>query len=259
MSDEIKTFCSACNGHLSFPAELLGTDAWCPHCGHMTKLTRPKPQSSTGAVTHPAVKSKSKEKASATSAPAAPAAKKKRKKVPPGICPSCESPVGLDDAICIECGEKIPKKIKWFRVVGFIVVGLLLLVILLQWTTQLPGIGLERGVKAKILAKIGIRTRTASGKIATEGEEIFIKDGHKLAAEEGGNFRFVRGTVQNNSAHRFMGVRIEIEMLNKNSEVIGRISDYTQSIEPWKSWEFKALVVDPDAAAYKLLPIDARR
>lgn len=255
MPDEIKSFCSHCNGHLVFPAELLGTDAWCPHCGHMTKLAKAKPQSAT-ATPQSVVKSKSKTAASPGSA-AQP--KRKTKKVPPGICPSCEAEVGLEDVICVQCGGKLPKKIKWFRVVGYVVVAMLLVVVALQWATSLPGIGLPIEIKAKILAKVGIGARNASGKIATAGEEIFIKDGHKLGAEEGSNFRYVRGVVQNNSDYRFMGVRVEIEMLNKDKEVIGRITDYTQSIEPRKSWEFKALVMDPEAVEYKLLPIDARR
>ncbi len=255
MADEIKSFCSHCNGHLVFPEELIGTDAWCPHCGHMTKLAKAKPQSA-AVATQSVVKAKSK---TATNPKPAAQPKTKKKKVPPGICPSCEAEVGLEDVICIQCGTAMPKKVKWFRVVGYTVVGLLLLVVLLQWTTNLQGIGLPKEIKAKILSKVGIGARNASGKIATEGEEIFVKSGHKLSSDEGSNFRFVRGVVQNNSPHRYMGVRVEMEMLNKNNEVIGRIADYIQSIEPWKTWDFKALVMDPDAVEYKLLPIDARR
>jgi len=45
----------------------------------------------------------------------------------------------------------------------------------------------------------------------------------------------------------------------RNAQLKGRFED-VQSIEPGKEWEFKVLLLDPDAVGYEpILPVDGYR
>lgn len=63
----------------------------------------------------------------------------------------------------------------------------------------------------------------------------------------GGNLAQIRGSVQNHSPTPFFDIRIEFDLLDRNGGVVGTASDYTSIIDSNKTWNFKALAIDPEA------------
>ena len=66
---------------------------------------------------------------------------------------------------------------------------------------------------------------------------------------------YAAGVVLNDSDYQRFGVKIELEVFNSASRKLGAASDYTQVIEPRKSWAFRALLTDAKAATAQLTRI----
>lgn len=81
--------------------------------------------------------------------------------------------------------------------------------------------------------------------------------GGPISLEKQGDGRLVYavGTVHNASDHERFGVKVDVDVLNKEGDKIGSATDYTQVIEPGKDWKFRALVTDRNAARGKLADI----
>lgn len=63
---------------------------------------------------------------------------------------------------------------------------------------------------------------------------------------------YVVGTIQNNSEVQHQSVRVDFNLFDKNGKQIGQASDYIMILEPKSKWDFKALVVEAEAATAKL-------
>ena len=69
----------------------------------------------------------------------------------------------------------------------------------------------------------------------------------KLEKSGVGDLIYAVGALRNDSDHQRFGVKVEVELLGPRGEKIGAASDYTQSIDMGKSWNFRALVTDRGA------------
>ncbi len=63
------------------------------------------------------------------------------------------------------------------------------------------------------------------------------------------------GTVTNLSGQQRFGVRIELEILDKENVKLGEASDYTQVLEPGATWAYRALLPDSHAAGVRVARI----
>ena len=65
----------------------------------------------------------------------------------------------------------------------------------------------------------------------------------------------VVGVVENRTSRLRPGVRVEIELLNARGEPLWSTSAFAPSIEPNKSWSFRASVVDPNAVTGRVAQV----
>ena len=65
----------------------------------------------------------------------------------------------------------------------------------------------------------------------------------------------VNGVVENRTTRPRQGVRVEIELLNARGEPLWSTSAFAPSIEPNKSWNFRASVVDPNAVTGRVAQV----
>ncbi len=81
--------------------------------------------------------------------------------------------------------------------------------------------------------------------------------GVKLETTKGSSLIYVVGSVRNASEHQRFGVRVEFDLFDKAGNKISTppSSDYKQIMEPREEWAFRAIVLDPKAAAAKLAKI----
>jgi hypothetical protein len=75
-----------------------------------------------------------------------------------------------------------------------------------------------------------------------------------ITIERSPNSRLVYAvaTIKNDTDRQRFGVKVIVDVLNKEGETVGKTSDYTQFIDAHKEWTFKALVTDFKAAGAKI-------
>lgn len=76
-----------------------------------------------------------------------------------------------------------------------------------------------------------------------------------LEKEGDGRLVYAVGVVRNTSTRQRFGVKVDVDVLDKQGDKIGSATDYTQVMEPGKDWKFKAMVTDRKAAKVKLADI----
>ena len=75
-----------------------------------------------------------------------------------------------------------------------------------------------------------------------------------------GNVHFISGMIVNNSSnYRFLGVKVEFELLDKAGNSLGKTIDQLGILEPKKSWAFRAVAIDPDAVSFKFIALNAEK
>jgi hypothetical protein len=67
-----------------------------------------------------------------------------------------------------------------------------------------------------------------------------------------GNLVYAVGTITNASEYQRFGVKVELELFNKNGKKIGSTTDYKDIIEPNREWPFHAMVLDPKTTSAKV-------
>ncbi len=77
----------------------------------------------------------------------------------------------------------------------------------------------------------------------------------KLENTKGSSLVYAVGTLTNDSDYQRFGVRVEVELLNRQEAKVGTAQDYHDLIEPHKSWQFRALVIDSQTASARLSSI----
>ena len=73
------------------------------------------------------------------------------------------------------------------------------------------------------------------------------------ALKEEGTFYFITGTVQNNSiTDTYFQVGVKFLLQDAQGNPLGMVQDSVGFIDPGKTWDFRVLVIDPDATKYVL-------
>ena len=185
-----------------------------------------------------------------------------------------------EDKVCMECGHRRPFKTKWtgnaiFRMAAGVVLLGELAVLGLQWTTEGKPFGLRQRTRSAVLVKVGLREEldpaqqaALVGKNETNPAAAVAKDpdlklkSHELKPDQDNGSLWIRGVVKNISKYRYYRVKVRFKMKDKEGNVIPEMeaSAYKQAIDPGKEWNFKALMVDPDAVSYEpIMPITGNR
>lgn len=64
--------------------------------------------------------------------------------------------------------------------------------------------------------------------------------------------RFVVGTLKNNTNKRYSYVQVEINLYDKEGNLVGSTLDNVNNLDPHGTWKFKAVVMEEDAVEAKL-------
>jgi Zn finger protein HypA/HybF involved in hydrogenase expression len=288
----LKCPCRQCGGNIEFPAEAAGATVNCPHCSGQTVLALPdspagestsiptatdppagpgsKPSSAKPAPRHsgsgavpvakPAAKPAAKPVGKRPSEPAKPASRTPAPVPKPteeeqdggresgkaylslteadydiaerGLrCRSCGAHYGKDDVVCPNCGSAVRTGLRMFRVVG----GLLVVAL---------------GIAAPFTIPKKEKPRPNRPDFQMMAEQKWQRDG---------NLSYLVGTVTNNSEFRYIGVKVEFELFDRNGTTLGTTSDYVSFLEAGKAWNYRAIAVDPDAATAKLVSLIGKR
>jgi hypothetical protein len=74
----------------------------------------------------------------------------------------------------------------------------------------------------------------------------------KLDKTKGSSLVYAVGAITNDSEYQRFGVRVKVDILNRNGGNAGSAQDYKDVIEPHKIWQFRALVIGGKAASAKV-------
>jgi len=77
----------------------------------------------------------------------------------------------------------------------------------------------------------------------------------KLEKAPGTSLVYAVGTLNNPATRQRFGVQIELNLFDASGKKVGAARDYQPLIEPQGQWQFKALVVDSQAATAELASI----
>jgi hypothetical protein len=79
----------------------------------------------------------------------------------------------------------------------------------------------------------------------------------KVSLDNSGNDSLIYaiGTLTNESTRQRFGVKVELDVLDAHRNKLGSATDYTELIEPGKTWKFRAMVTDKNATAAKLTKV----
>ena len=294
-----KCSCQNCDEHLEYPADYEGTEIACPHCDQGTLLQQPKddaaqssPSDSPSALAPPAMGSHGRASAmpllSGENVPNSgdPLADAMPQDIlqsadavandepDPFTCESCGAAMMPEDKVCVECGDRRPTVRNWnasviFRVIAGIVLAFEMLVLGLQWTTTSKPFGLRDHSRHAVLVKLGLRCEdpdpdsnsTHPLPSPSRDSDLLLRD-HSLKPDKNNGTLWIHGAVKNVSEYRYLAVKVKFNLKDRASSVIpgASVSAYVQSIEPGKEWEFKVLLLDPDAVGYEpILPIEGYR
>lgn len=67
-----------------------------------------------------------------------------------------------------------------------------------------------------------------------------------------GSLVYAVGTITNASEFQRFGIKVELDLFNKNGKKIGTATDYKDIIEPHHEWQFHGMVLDSKATSAKV-------
>ncbi len=177
------------------------------------------------------------------------------------------------DVLCIQCGFRMPRAIPWLRVGALAVVLLELAYAALRWDGMTPA------TRAALSAKLGFGGKTPVAQAASSGAgegnqtatpvpaAVLPPDKGTLvfasapSLKQEGDFNYIVGSVKNTSARDvFYDVTVRFRLSDGAGAALGNSQDYAPWVEAGKTWDFRVLVLDPDATKWEFIePIGGRR
>lgn len=90
------------------------------------------------------------------------------------------------------------------------------------------------------------------------GEDLQVLK-QQIQKAELGSLRYVSGVVTNHGDRQFFNVKVEFEMLNTKGQVVGNANDYLGNLAPHAAWNFRAQILDRDAAKPRLTKLTGEK
>ncbi len=213
-SDTIKGACSSCHGRISFPTAAAGSTIACPHCGSQTVLAAAGAPAPTPAPAHAPQPAHNAPTAHRPSPPV------------PGAPPQQR----LYKA-------RIPSKRGKSKGTMFALIGVGAVVL----------VGIAVLVTVALVKKGG---GGGGGGSVGKGSGLELLSSNIQRAQEGG-LVYVVGVVTNHDPVQYFNVKVEFDLFDSNGQPLGETSDYNGNLAPNKGWEFRALVLEENAADAK--------
>ena len=157
-------------------------------------------------------------------------------------CPSCGAVLDAETGRCLKCGAR-----GWR--VGRISLALGLVIVLAGGAA-----GWFYFQKAKAKKTVPSQSVSPVSKRPKSLSDLKVGD-IVLEQTPGSKLRYAVGTVQNDSEHQRFGVKIVLDLFDRNETKVATATDYVQVLEPHGSWRFRALVLDLKAASARLARI----
>jgi len=211
-SDTVKGACSSCSGRISFPAAAVGSTIACPHCGAQTVLAAP----------------------GAAAAPAPAPAPGPARPQPAAQRPSPPVPGGGPGQQLYKA--RIPSRKGKSNALMFTLIGVGVVVL----------IGIAILITVIVLKKGGNGDAAGAG----GGEGLELLNSNIQRAQEGG-LVYVVGVVTNHDPVQYFNVKVEFDLFDSGGQPLGETADYNGNLAPNKAWEFRALVLEENAADAK--------
>ena len=256
----IKGGCTRCGGHIEFPANLAGSEVKCPHCAQSTQLLDNLAPAPTAAPS-PAPESKPSAQRSAPAAREPRAASSKAAPAQPKVsqeCPGCGLEVSIVAEECPGCGAKLKKKaLPWIPVAAAAAVVLLI-------GGGIAFFMMKKGTPSAAEAVAGSEPVEAAPdnrfsmseerKVTLSGKfELLSYEVEKI---EGRSLIYVIGTVTNGTPQQAFGVKVTFDLKDAAGGDAGTATDYLSALPSGDAWEFRALVLDTNAAKATLSALE---
>ncbi|WP_027309321.1 FxLYD domain-containing protein [Caloramator sp. ALD01] len=66
---------------------------------------------------------------------------------------------------------------------------------------------------------------------------------------------YITGQIKNNTDKTFSYVQVEINLYDKNGQQVGSTIDNINNLEPGKTWNFKAIILEDNVHSYKIVNV----
>ncbi len=187
-----------------------------------------------------------------------------------GECQHCGGPIEFhaehtgSTATCPHCGEQtelllppppqeespVRRKAIVFAVVALLILlgGLIATGIALKRAQRLQ----NRPAPPPAAGQVAAPVTVATGPFAAQE---FGASPVSLAQGQGSSVIYAVGTVTNLSSRSRFGVKVELEIHDRAGTKLAGATDYQKVIEPNAEWKFRALVLDKQAAAARVIAI----
>jgi len=142
-------------------------------------------------------------------------------------CDSCGRKYEKGAVFCPTCKEVVARWLVWLRRFGWLVVLSLAVVAVLNFRRLYPG-GADAGP-------------------SRAGVEMLS---HTMSREKFGDLTYIRGVVTNHSPVDLFYVKVEFDLIDNRGKVLDTVGDQLNVISSNAVWNYKALVLDPDAVRY---------
>jgi predicted RNA-binding Zn-ribbon protein involved in translation (DUF1610 family) len=217
-----KASCDLCGAHIEFPDTAVGRMINCPHCGERTQLR---------SNTKPGL---------------------------PDTVPSVEDEVEDDSPLPPRKARSVP------LVAGLVCVLVALAAVGIFLLKRTPPNPVVKPAETRTNSPASTSSRTptnpptpavaADPKLPKALSDLKVGD-IQLEKAKGSSLVYAVGNLNNDSDYQRFGIRIKLDLLNKEEVKLGTAQDYKDILEPRKSWKFRALVTDSKAVSAKLATI----
>lgn len=143
-------------------------------------------------------------------------------------CNSCGRKYEKGALFCPTCKEVVSRWLVWLRRFGWLVVISLAVVAFLNYRRLYP-------------------SRAESNGPPKGGVEMLS---HTMSREKHGDLTYIRGVVTNHSPVDFFYVKVEFDLIDSKGKILDTVGDQLNVISSNAVWNYKALVLDPDAVRY---------
>ena len=142
-------------------------------------------------------------------------------------CTSCGRKYEKGAVFCPTCKEVVAKWLIWLRVFGFLIV------------LSLAGVAVWNYLR--------LYPHQADAGPTKAGVEMIS---HTMSREKFGDLTYIRGVVTNHSPVDLFYVRVDFDLIDNRGKILDTVGDQLNVISSNAVWNYKALVLDPDAVRY---------
>jgi hypothetical protein len=174
-------------------------------------------------------------------------------------CPHCGHPTELALEIPAELIKRPSHGLKWFIAGAVIlVVGGIAIAAILFKAQQLTNRAREKNEalrRSMLSAQTNTTTRSTAPSPTAKIINGFSSSPVTIDQATGSSLTYATGTLKNETDKQRFGVRLELEVFDRAGTKIGTAKDSAQIMEPHGVWNFRALVVQKNAASARIASV----